>query len=252
MFFKKSITAFVSVAAMAIMAPSASGYEFNPMVMELSPAGARSSANGSIRNTHAEPIAIELQVFKRVQNPDGTEELTPENQDFIVTPPQMVIQPNESQAFRVQWVGNPNPNQELAFRLVSDQLPIKFKQESRNDYTADVSMRYRYEGALYVQPSGTKPSAHLSQARVIRGDDGANWLEITISSTGTRRAILDKPRLTLTSGSSTVELEGEQIEVLLGLNILPGSSRTVKFPAPSGFSVGDVSGKLTTSYVVLN
>lgn len=252
MFSKRSVLAFASAVALAASAVSISAYEFNPLVMELTPTGPGSSSNGVIKNTHAEPIAIELQVFKRVQNPDGTEELTPETQDFIVTPPQMVIQPGESQAFRVQWVGDQNPSQELAYRLVSDQLPIKFRQESRNDFTADVGMKYRYEGALYVQPRGTRPNAHLDSARVVGDDsDGGRWLELTIASTGTRRAILDRPRLTLTAGGSTIDLEGEEVGELSGLNILPGSSRTIRIPVPNGLPAGDVSGKLTTSYVVL-
>ena len=251
MFLRKFVLAS-SAALLAMSAPHASAYEMKPMVIELRPSGQGSAASGIIRNTHQEPIAIELQVFARTQNPDGTDELVLDENDVIVTPPQMVIDPGDSQAFRIQWVGNPDPGRELSYRLVSNQLPIRFKKVERNDYTAEVTMRYRYEVALYIQPQGTQPSAQLQSAKVIDDGQGGRILELAISSNGTRRAILDKPTLELNSGGTSLTLESDQLGALIGLNILPGSTRIVRMPAPSGLPLGEISGSLKTTYLVVS
>ena len=249
--FKKAGIA-VSALACAIMAAPASAYEVNPMVMELRPSGQGSSASGVITNSHDVPIAIEIQIFSRTQKPDGSDELVPENDDIIVTPPQTVIQPGESQTFRVSWVGEQAPSKEIAYRLVTNQLPIRFKQEKRDNFVAEVMMRYRYEVALYIQPSGTTPKATLKSARVF--EDGANGklLELTISSDGTRRAILQNPQLQLTAGGSSFALGTEQLAPLVGLNILPGSTRVIRMPAPESLPLGDLTGDLRTSYIVIS
>ena len=249
--FRKAGAIAALMACLVLGAPS-SAYEVNPMVMELRPTGQGSSASGVITNSHDVPIAIEIQVFARTQNPDGSDRLVAENEDVIVTPPQTVIQPGESQTFRVSWVGDQAPTKEIAYRLVTNQLPIRFKEEKRDNYVAEVTMRYRYEIALYIQPQGTSPKATLRSARVFEDGGNGRMLELAISSDGTRRAILEKPQLQLAGGGSSFTLESEQLAPLVGLNILPGSTRVVRMPAPAGMPLGDLTGDLRTSYLVIS
>jgi len=244
--------AVLLLMAYALVPSTASAYEVNPMVMELRPSGQGSSTSGVITNSHDVPIAIEIQVFARTQKPDGSDDLVPDTENVIVTPPQTVIQPGESQTFRVSWVGEQAPGREIAYRLVTNQLPIRFKQEKRDNFVAEVTMRYRYEIALYIQPSGTTPRARLESARVFEDEANGRLLELTISSDGTRRAILEKPELQLVSGGSSFTIGTEQLAPLVGLNILPGSTRVVRMPAPEGLPMGDLTGDLRTSYLVIS
>lgn len=238
--------------ALLISAGPSSAYEVNPMVIELRPSGQGSSASGVITNSHDVPIAIEIQIFSRTQNPDGSDDLVPENEDIIVTPPQVVIQPGESQTFRVSWVGEQTPDRERAYRLVTNQLPIRFRQEKRENYVAEVTMRYRYEVALYVQPQGTTPRAQLRSARVFDDAEHGRVLEVTITSDGTRRAILENPQLQLASGGASFSVDTAELAPLVGLNVLPGSTRIVRMPAPAGLPLGDLTGELKTSYLVIS
>ena len=247
------VSAFlVGASVMASMAQEAKAYDLKPMVIQLRPSGNGSSATAVITNTHEVPIAIELRAYRREQQPDGTDKLTPEDKDVIVNPPQMVISPKASQSFSVQWVGDPRPDRELAYRVVSDQLPIQFKKVSRNDRTADITMKYRYEMALYVEPDGTKPLARIVSAEAVSGKDGAKQLVLKIRSDGNMRAILDRPVVDLSaSGGSKVRLEGESAKELQGLNILPGVERVVKITAPAGVSPGPLTATLNSEYIVL-
>ncbi len=230
----------------------ANAYDLSPMVIELKAAGQGSAASGVITNTHEVPIAIEVKIFNRVQQSDGTDVLSPELEDILVTPPQMVIAPGASQSFRVQWIGESKPTSEIAYRLVTEQLPIRFSKVTRNDKTAELTMKYRYEVALYVEPDGSKPEVSLVSARSVKNDKG-NHLELVIQSSGTRRAILDKPVLNLSSASGqSLILEGEQTEALAGINILPGVARTVMMPAPEGLPSGDLTGTLSTDFITFN
>ncbi len=248
----KFLATALAVAALVAPVGPARSYDLQPIVLQLSPSGAGSSQTMVVTNTHEVPIAIEVHAFRRTQLPSGEDQLTPEDQDLLIYPPQMVIPPQASQSFKVQWVGDPTIDSERAYRIVTEQLPIKFEKKVEGERTADLTVRYRYEAALYIVPKGATPSARLVSVERVTGDDGAPLLELTIASEGTLRAILDQPTLDLAGASGgTVSLTGEAIKPLEGLNILPGVSRKVRIPAPADLTAGPVTGSLQTKYVVL-
>lgn len=248
---RKRLAALMALAAL-MWSATAAAYDLKPIVVQLSPTGAGSGQTLVITNSHDVPIAIEVRAYRRQQMPNGEDILTPEEEDLLIYPPQMVIPPQTSQSFKVQWVGDPAPTRELAYRIVTEQLPIKFTQEIEAGSNADLTVRYRYEAALYIVPSNAEPSARLSSISRITGEDGSEQLELRIASEGTMRAILDTPRVTVkgTSGDSVV-LSGEQIQPLDGFNVLPGVERIIRIAAPAGLPTGPLTGELDTRYVVL-
>lgn len=231
---------------------SALAYDLKPIVIQLAPSGARAAQTAVITNTHDVPIAIEVKAFQRAQKPDGSDTLTADDENIIVSPPQMVIPPKSSQSFRVQWVGDTAPTTELAYRIVTEQLPIQFKEQVRSDLTADVTMRYRYEAALYVMPENRQAKATLAGVAAVKNAAGEDELELRIKSEGTSRAILDRPVLELSADGTPHRLEGEAVKSLAGLNILPGVERVVRIAMPADLKGHALSGKLTTQYITLN
>ncbi len=249
----KRTALFLSLCVLVVFAPAHS-YDLKPIIIQLAPNGAGATQSLVLTNTHKVPIAIEVRAFARKQNPDGSETRVPEDDDLIITPPQMVVAPGSSQSFKVRWVGDPAPEKELAYRLVTTQLPIKFKNEKKGDVNVNVTMNYKYEAALYIVPPKSVPSARLTGLTPVTDESGKTWLEARILSEGTRRAILDNPTLTITpaSGGQPVTLEGEAMAPVANLNILVGNERIVRLPWPEGLPAGPVSGELNTEYTVFN
>ena len=245
--------ALVAVLITGINSNPANAYDVRPIVIQLSPEGAGSTQSVIISNSHDEPIAIEVRAYHRVQKPDGTEDREPADDAIIITPPHLVIAPGASQAVRVRWVGDPTPPRELAFRLVTEQLPINLTTQHREDFTANVLVNYRYEAALYVTPHNARPEARIDRAVPVTGEDGTQLLELEIVSEGTRRASLDKPKVVLTpiGGGSSIILEGEAVAGLNQMVTLAGSRRIVRIPWPPNVDVGPVQAELRAQYIVL-
>ena len=239
---------FLVLAIFALGSTASWGYNISPMVIELRPAGSGTSTSLTITNTHEVPVAIEISAYKRSQKEDGSDDLTPETEDLIITPPQMIIPPGTSQSVRIQWVGEASPDLELPYRIVTEQLPIRLTKVQRNDRTADISMKYRYEAALYIVPDGAKPEAVISHAEVV-SQDGEKMVRLTLNSQGTKRAILDSPKVKISSSGSDFTLEGEEAKALQGLNILPNSKRVVYLPAPNGISEGKIEAVVQSGYL---
>lgn len=246
------IVASAMLSAMILASP-VQAYDLSPLVIQLEPSGPGAASSVLITNSHTVPIAIEVQLFERTQKSDGSDVLTPDDGEIVVVPPQMVIAPGASQSVRVQWTGDPRPEKELAYRLVTNHLPIDFEKKKTGDRTIDVKVQYRYEAALYIAPPGAKPLAAVTAASLAQDSDGKSVLELRIANSGTRRAILREPSVVLKAqpGGATVTLSGESAKPLSNLNILAGAERIVRLPWPDGLPRGPVTASLQTGYAII-
>lgn len=238
----------LSFAVLALL-PSAAAFEFSPIVAQFSPTGSGSARTFVVRNTHQQPVALQIEIFRRSADELGNETREPEYDDFIATPPQMVLLPGQSQSIRVQWVGESNPTIELSYRLVVEQLPIPYKKEGAAEGVAvDVQLGFRYEAALYVVPSSGDPDAVLSNSEIVKTEDGETVLRLTIKNVGARRAILQRPVLSFTAGGTNFEMSGEEVDMLNNRNIIAGTQAVIDVPVDSALAAGPVTATLKTDY----
>jgi fimbrial chaperone protein len=248
MFFR---SLFVLAACVIALFPApAAAYEFAPIVAQFSPTGSGAAKTFVVRNTHKEPIALQIEVYRRSADEAGTEIRELEYDDFIVTPPQMVLAPGQSQSIRVQWIGDSNPDTELAYRLVVEQLPIPYKGDGNtpDGVAVDVKLGFRYEAALYVVPATGAPDARISHGEIVKSENGENLLRLTVENVGQRRAILQHPVVTVQTGGQTIELSEEALEALNNRNIIAGTQAVVDVPVADTLAVGPVSASLKTDY----
>lgn len=245
------ISVIGAIALFASALASALAYEFSPIVAVFSPSGAGAVRTFVVHNTQPETVALQIGAVRRFQHEDGTESREPELEDFIITPPQMVVAPGGRQTVRAQWIGDPSPDSELAYRFIVTQAPIRYQREVQPDTIANVTLGYRYEAAVYVTPNGAAPRARIIRAAPVVGDDGIVRLALTIESFGETRAILENPVVVVADAQGgAVTLEGEAVRLLENLNILAGSRLTVNVDWPSGLAEGPVEASITTRYYI--
>jgi fimbrial chaperone protein len=245
---KGLILIFSLVAAISLRAHA---YEFSPIVAQFAPNGPGSARTFVVSNSQSQPVALQLEMFSRSADENGKEVRTPEFDNFIVTPPQLVLAPGQSQSVRVQWVGDPSPAVEKAYRLIVSQLPIPYKRETRGEtHVADVKMGIRYEAAVYVVPPRGGPHAEVISSQATTNDAGEKVLRLTVKSSGERRAILQKPSLTVSAGGQSATLEGDAVAALDSKNILAGSQAVFDLPWPDNLPFGPVNTSLETQYMV--
>ncbi|MEQ8559140.1 MAG: fimbria/pilus periplasmic chaperone [Henriciella sp.] len=240
---------YITTAAIFCLAPLAQAFEFSPIVAQFSPTGAGSARTFVVKNTHQEPIALQIEVFRRSADKLGNETREPDYDSFIVTPPQLVLAPGQSQSIRAQWVGESDPDMELSYRLVVDQLPIPYQNETTSEgISVDVKMGFRYEAALYVIPSEGGPEARIESSEVVTGEDGKSVLRMTVKNVGARRAILQNPVVTFDANGQSLTLADEAIEPLNNRNIIAGTQAVVEVPLETDVPTGPVTASLKTDY----
>jgi fimbrial chaperone protein len=223
-------------------------FKLEPISRVFEPAGAGATQSYQVINDSAEQIAVELSIAERKISLEGQETTESADDDFLVYPSQIVLPPQGVQSVRVTWLGNPNPEKELAYRIIAEQLPINLNnpEESQAETTSGaVKVMFRYMGSVYIRPKNAESKVVLNGITHEKGTDGNDRLVITFDNQGTRRAVLSELNLNLTSQGSQLTLKPEQLEGVNNGVILAGNQRRFSIPWPQQLPIGEVTGTFT-------
>ena len=223
-------------------------FKLEPISRVFEPAGAGATQSYEVINDSAEQIAVELSMAERKISLEGQETTESADDDFLVYPSQIVLPPQGVQSVRVTWLGNPNPEKELAYRIIAEQLPINLNnpEESQAETTSGaVKVMFRYMGSVYIRPKNAESKVVLNGITHEKGTDGNDRLVITFDNQGTRRAVLSELNLNLTSQGSQLTLKPEQLEGVNNGVILAGNQRRFSIPWPQQLPIGEVTGTFT-------
>lgn len=196
-----------------------------PMTVELTETGTGSTASFRIENDTDNPIAVIVSVKTRSMELDGTENNQPVGSDFLVLPSRLVLDPRTTRVVKVQWRGAKPLSGEQAYRVMIEQVPVAFAEAAGSG----IRILFRYIAALYVVPNGA--SGRLSLGAVVATEvDGKAGFMVRIDNDGNKHFITKSPRLLLRGGAQELDLSGDSLKRLEGLNVLAGSSREVFIP----------------------
>ncbi len=234
---------------MATPAWADASYQLTPSRLVLEPSGGRSAGAFQVRSTGTEPVAIEIRVTDRQMDRQGNETQNDADDEFVVYPPQIVLQPGQVQTVRVTWLGDPNVAVEQAFRLITEQLPIDLggPEAPPTGVTVRITALYRYVAALYVTPPGAQPDVVISQASHQR-IGGQDKLLLEFNNQGTAHQLLSGLTLTLApvnQPGASLTLQPDQLTGISGENVLAQHQRQFVMPWPEGLPVGSVTASFT-------
>ncbi|MGY6528293.1 MAG: fimbrial biogenesis chaperone [Cyanobacterium sp.] len=223
-----------------------SNFQLTPNSVELRPSGRGIMSNFYVTSTGTEPVAVQVRMMKWGVALDGTEIQEEEEEDFLVYPPQMIINPGQRQAVRVTWLGDPEPDHELIYKAVFEQLPINLRQVENPNPTGIVvnfNVTVTYIPLIYVTPNGASSNIVVDNVIRQRGADGKEQLAVTFENQGNRRGFFNDVSLRVASMSNpdhTVTITGSDIRDDKGAFVLAGSKRQFILPLPDGVPTGDL------------
>ncbi len=217
----------------------------------------------TVTNTQRDTIAVEVTAVLREQSQDGWDIEVPADADFVIIPPQMVLAPGEEQIVRIQWIADREGDQELAYRLNFDQVPIPFSDSGDNEFRLGVA--YSFSTALYVSPPGSQAIFDFVGAQAVQipnpalalqgeGDQVADGIpqtlpaiNVTIANTGKRRGHLLNPEMTIrhVPSGNVVTLTEQQLGPFNGALLLAGAQVTAPMPWPAGLPFGEIEAEMT-------
>ncbi len=222
-----SILLLISV----IIGQNAYAQRVQPMVFELEPIGAKASASLRVENTLQNPMTVEIIPTKITMDEYGNETLVPADDDFLIYPPQTLIEKGKTQVVRVKYIGDPTIKTSHAYRVSVKQLPVDLKESGHTG----VGMVINFNTLLNVTPSDAESDIEVTE---ISPGDGERW-NIAIENSGDRFSRLSKTvwHISDTSDTSnTKRIKSLDVGKLTQRNlVLPHSTLKMSIPAIEGF-----------------
>lgn len=176
----KYLIAVISAALLASAPMPAQAARISPMVVEVEPFGRGSVARVELTNPGAGEFPVEVQMFRGVISEDGQLELVAADDDFLVFPAQIVVPANSQQAFRVQYVGNPELAKSEVYYMQVRQLPVEVSPDQ-----SQVQVVVNFNVLVNVIPDGSAPEPVIaSMVPVTNGD--RSGIQVSVANRGTR------------------------------------------------------------------
>ena len=255
----------------------AQAFSFEPITQDYSPSGKGSNHVFRASNNGTENVAVKITIKPRRLEPDGTEIQGEVSDLFMIYPKQLILKPNESRSIRVKWLGDPEPESELPFRIIAAQVPVSFSDVIQTE-GGQITLTYRYEGNIYIVPPGAKPKIGIISMKrdleietvsesvtetVIIEQDGEEvetevekvvekeikheFLVFEIENSGTRHTLLNRIELKLKRSENDpkpIILKDDDLKGVAGENMLAGSVRIFRIPVPENLWEGPVYGSI--------
>jgi len=178
--FMRKTHAMMLILGAAIAAPaSASTFNISPIRAEL--ANSHRTEALTITNAEDSPVVVQVRVVSWSQK--GGAELLEDTRELLATPPVLQIAANSQQIVRVALRREPEPAQELTYRVIFEEVP----QAAPKDFTG-LRVALRLSIPVFVAPAHGSAGAEVTwasrwlpngQLELAATNNGSGHLQIT-------------------------------------------------------------------------
>lgn len=219
----------IFVIFIVFLTHNAAAYQVSPLHHYLTLTGKGATSSLVISNSHDYPLTVELTIQRREISGGKVQRDVPADEDFLIFPPQAIIQPGKKQRVQIRYVGDTVERSEL-YRLVVAQVPVTLEESE----TAKVNVAYNFISAVYVAPKGAK--AKLSVGKIQPATTGG--FDVAVTNQGNYHALLPNYVWTGSDGSQDMVINPANLPLGEEPFIEPGGERTLTL---SRKALGDLS-----------
>lgn len=236
----------VVAALAAVLASPAWSMTVQPVVIDLSVSGRGMSQVITVENTFATPLPVELRVEELTFDESGVKSSGKATEDLLIFPPQALIQPGQTQTFRIQYVGDPDLKASKHYYVTVAQLPVKLPEGQ-----SAIQILYNFQVLVSVSPAGAKPALAIRSAEIGRNADGKPAPVLTLANPSAAHAYLSNGRLRIiqtdASGKEVFRktLSGPEIQQTIGFGLV-GANQVRRMTLP--IVLPTEGGKLDVSF----
>lgn len=148
-----SMVRFILLVGAVLFIPGVFAYQVSPMFHLFEVAGNGSKGAYEISNTGNSEIFVEAVVYSVSFDASGNEQLIPEEEDFLILPPQGKIQAGEARRFRVRYLGDALLPQTKVYRVIFEQIQTS---DNTEDDAAKLEFLVDFSTVIFVSPMNCK------------------------------------------------------------------------------------------------
>ena len=228
----RALRALCILAAVAAPAIDAFAMTVQPVVLDLQTSGRGMNQVVSVINDSAAPLPVELDVQEFFISTKGTTSTGKDPGDLVIFPPQAMIQPGQTQVFRVQYVGGAALTGSKHYHIRVAQLPVSSpKGQSR------IQVLYNFVVVASVGPPAAKPAIHVLSTDLGKNEAGKPVPIVTVTNDSSTYGYLSRGKLRIIEADQAGKevfrqtLSGPELQQLLGMGLI-GSGQKRQFILP--------------------
>lgn len=207
------------------------GYQIQPMLATIRPAGPDSRLTLSIKNTGEVPIMLEMIPFRASVDEAGKPTRAPEDKDLLVYPAQTAIPPGREQTVQIRYIGDATLAEARMYGVRVAQLPVDFRTGTASGQAstqADVKVSFNFLSHIIVSPETAKSDVAVEV--IERKPDGS--LALRLRNPGSGIAVLNSAQWTFADASgNSVKLDTDHIQLGDFSALLPRQDRLASVAA---------------------
>ncbi len=221
---------------------TAAAMTVQPVVVDLQTSGGRMSQVVTVENTFSTQLPVEIQIQELELTPTGVKQTGKDPGDLLVFPPQALIEPGQTQTFRIQYVGDPALARSKHYYITVAQLPIKLPEGQ-----SAIQILYNFQVLVSVSPSGIKPNIVVDSATIGKNPAGKPIAMVSVHNDSVAHGYLANGHLRIAEFDSSGKevfaktLSGAEIQQSMGFGLVGGGqARTVAVPIELPSETGTV------------
>jgi fimbrial chaperone protein len=245
--FRKGLLALAMTASVLSLTGSATAMTVQPVVVNLSTSGRGMTQVVTVENTFTAPLPVEIRIQDLVLGDDGVKGSGKDSGDLLVFPPQALIQPGQTQTFRLQYVGDPDLKQSKHYYVTVAQLPVQLPQGQ-----SAIQILYNFQILVSVAPQGAKPDVRIVETTIGHDAKGKPVPIVTLSNDSRAHGYLSEGRLRIVQRDAAGKeifrkvLTGPEIQQTIGFGLVgAGQKRRVTIPVELPQEGGSVEAQFT-------
>lgn len=243
-FPKRWAVALVTMLLLVAVAVPALALNVQPVIVDLQSTGRRTSAVVSLQNTFAETVPVEITVHPvRIVDGELQEFEDEEVEDLLIFPAQATLGPNQTQAFRIQWIGEPELAESRHFYVAVSQLPVALPENENA-----IQVLHRFKVLVSVGSPSASSTLEVVDAKIATDAAGKPRPVLTIRNSGGGYSYVANNRMTIVQRAPDGReafrqtFEPDEIQQRMGLGLVPsGQTRTL----PIGIELPQSDGTLS-------
>ncbi|MDZ4109309.1 MAG: fimbria/pilus periplasmic chaperone [Brevundimonas sp.] len=227
------------IVAVVVAASVAWAMTVQPVIVDLTASGRGSSSVITVENTFANPLPVELRVEDLAWEEGGVKGTGADNGDLLVFPPQTLIQPGQTQSFRVQYVGDPDLTRSKHYYVTVAQLPVQLPEGQ-----SAIQILYNFQVLVSVAPVGVRPDLSVVGAEVV-SEGGKSLAAVTFRNASLAHGYVSRGRLRLIARDASGRevwrrnVPGPELQQTIGFGLI-GAEQTRRIVMPFELPEGGV------------
>ncbi len=218
-------------------------FKLSPMEATFIPSEGKITNTFSVTNDGQQKIAVQIKMAKRNMDLKGKEKLPSANDDFLIYPDQLIIDKKSKRDVKITWLKKNKEVQELAYRLIAEQIPVNFKSKRKSKH-ANIKILLKYIGAIYIDSPKYKSKVIIDNYHYNKSN---KKIDLIIKNIGNKHKILKKIKIALKQKNINHNFTNKEMKRIIGENVLALSSRKFSIPTPNMFNK-NIKYKITLNF----